>query len=115
MWELDFGRWASTIHSPEASAPDPFFGGSNSAQVELKPEVPQLREDLKFYWAAWQDLKSERPSIDGVIPWRAIKDYAQMYCADLFLLKVIVWEVDQVFISAQLDKIKNSKGAKQDG
>jgi len=76
LWELEFGRWASSIHSAEASAPDPFFGGGGRAVTEAKPEVPQLREDLKFYWAAWQDLKSERAAIDGVIPWRAIKDYA---------------------------------------
>ena len=110
LWELEFGSVAQIFLSPEASAPDPFFGGGQNPrakQVEEVVLIPQIIEGYQFYWEAWKDLKSERLP-DGSIPWSAIKGYASHYKADLSILKEVVWLVDNAYVKKSVELAKRN-------
>lgn len=58
--------------------------------------IPQLRDDLFFFWQAWIDLASERNQW-GKIPTSAIYDYADRFGVPCDDLKCIIIGMDTVW------------------
>lgn len=60
---------------------------------------PEISENIMFYWNAYQDLATERPTGGYFsIPFFKIKQYADIFKSDLETLKLIIWAIDSRYL-----------------
>ncbi len=102
-YELTTGRREDQIIEAAAE-----IGGVLPQAIEERPE---LREDERFYWDAYNELATCRPPADPprLIPWSAIAEYADRYAFDLEFLAIVIWIVDEQYIQFCIERSKEQR------
>lgn len=82
---------------------------------------PEIEDDLRPYWAAFNDLGTERQigmSL-GPIPWSKVAEYADRYGMDETLLQTVIRKVDSDYLKMlspdSEDKKMRSQASMSDG